>query len=379
MPTKAATPSFLEYFSDLPDPRIDRCKDHSLIDIITIAILATICGAEHFTEMETFGQAKQDWLKTIQELKNGIPSHDTFARVFARIKPSEFQERFIRWVQAVQTKTDGEVVGIDGKTARRSHNKGVGPLHLVSAWASRNRLVLGQIKVDEKSNEITAVPELLKLLDLKGCIVTVDALNTQKEIANEIREQGADYVMALKENHPTLYNEVKGIFNAVREDDNNDGSISVTESVETNHGRTETRRCWSVEAPNWITGFEGWRDLQSLILVEATREIKEQQTTEMRYYLSSLSPNACLAGEAVRQHWGIENSLHWVLDVAFNEDASRVRIGNAPENLALVRKLTHNLLQQEKTLKRGVKTKRFLAALDETYLLKILNLKPSDS
>lgn len=381
MPTKAATPSFLEYFADLPDPRIDRCKDHSLIDIITIAILATICGAEHFTEMETFGQAKQDWLKTFLELKNGIPSHDTFARVFARIKPSEFQERFILWVQAVQTKTDGEVIGIDGKTARRSHNKraGTGPLHLVSAWASRNRLVLGQIKVDEKSNEITAVPELLKLLDLKGCIVTVDALNTQKEIANEIREQGADYVMALKENHPTLYHEVKGIFDAVREDNNDDGSISFTESVETNHGRTETRRCWSVEAPNWITGFEGWRDLQSLILVEATREIKEQQTTEMRYYLSSLSPDAGRGGQAVRQHWGIENSLHWVLDVAFNEDASRVRIGNAPENLALVRKLTHNLLQQEKTLKRGVKTKRFLAALDEAYLLKVLNLNPSDS
>lgn len=273
------------------------------------------------------------------------------------------------------------MIGIDGQAARRSHNKGagIGPLHLVSAWASRNRLVLGQVKVDKKSNEITAVPELLRLLDLQGCIVTVDALNTQKEIANEIREQGADYVMALKENHPTLCNEVKGIFEAVREDDNADGLISITESVETNHGRTETRRCWSVEAPNWITGFEQWRDRQSLILVEATREIKEQQTTELRYYLSSLSPNAERAGQAVRQHWGIKNSLHWVLDVAFNEDESRVRVGNAPENLALVRKLTHNLLQQEKTFKRGVKTKRFLAALDEAYLLKVLNLNPSDS
>jgi predicted transposase YbfD/YdcC len=380
MPTQTATPSFLEYFADLPDPRIDRRKDHALIDIITIAILATICGAEHFTEMETFGEAKHEWLKTFLALKNGIPSHDTFARVFARLKPSAFQERFIRWVQAVRTKTDGEVVGIDGKTARRSHNKGagIGPLHLVSAWASRNRLVLGQVKVDQKSNEMTAVPELLQLLDLKGCIVTVDALNTQKEIAQEVREQGADYVMALKENHPTLCHEVRGIFEAVREDDNAEGLISTTESVETNHGRTETRRCWSVEAPNWITGFDQWRDLQSLILVEATRESKEQCTTELRYYLSSLSPDAVRAAQAVREHWEVENSLHWVLDVAFREDESRVRVGNAPENLALVRKLTHNLLQQEKTLKRGVKTKRFLAALDEAYLLKVLNLNPSN-
>jgi len=381
MPTQTTTPSFLEYFADLPDPRIERRKAHALIDIITISILATICGAEHFTEMETFGQAKHDWLKTFLALKNGIPSHDTFARVFARIKAAAFQERFIRWVQAVRTKTDGEVIGIDGKTARRSRNKGagLGPLHLVSAWASRNRLVLGQVKVDEKSNEMTAVPELLQLLDLKGCIVTVDALNTQKEIAREVRAQGADYVMALKGNHPTLCHEVQGIFEAVREDDNADGAISTTESVETNHGRTETRRCWSVEAPNWITGFDQWRDLQSLILVAATREIKEQSTTELRYYLSSLPPDAVRAAQAVREHWSVENSLHWVLDVAFREDESRVRVGNAPENLALVRKLTHNLLQQEKTLKRGVKTKRFLAALDEAYLLKVLNLNPSGS
>lgn len=381
MPTQPATPSLLEYFADLPDPRIDRCKDHALIDIITIAILATICGAEHFTEMETFGEAKHDWLQTFLELKNGIPSHDTFARVFAQLKPAAFQERFARWVQAVRTATADEVIGIDGKTARRSHHKaaGLGPLHLVSAWAARNRLVLGQLKVDAKSNEITAVPELLRLLDITGCIVTVDALNTQKETAREIREQGADYVMALKENHPILHTEVEGIFEAVREADNADDSISTSETVEQHHGRTETRRCWSVEAPPWLTGFTQWRDLHSLILIESTREIKEQRTTELRYYLSSLPPDAERAAKAVRQHWGVENSLHWVLDVAFHEDDSRVRVGNAPENLALVRKITHNLLQQEKTFKRGVKTKRFLAALDEAYLLKVLHLKPSDS
>lgn len=381
MPTRSKTPSLLEYFADLPEPRIDRCKKHALIDIIAIAILASICGAEHFTEMEEFGIRKEAWLKSFLELKNGIPTHDTFARVFAALKPSAFQERFVRWVQAVATATEGEVVAIDGKTARRSHNKGagIGALHLVSAWATRNRLVLGQIKVDEKSNEITAVPELLRLLEIKGCIVTVDALNTQKDIAEEIREQGADYVMALKENHPKLRWEVEGIFEAVAKGANADRVISMTESAETNHGRSETRRCWSVEAPEWLTGFAEWRDLKSLIKIEATRVIKEQQTTEVRYYLASLAPDAERAAQAVRQHWGVENSLHWVLDVAFREDESRVRVGNAPENLALVRKITHNLLQQEKTLKRGVKTKRWVAALDDAYLLKILNLKPNDS
>src|SRR5215207_7308033 len=307
--TRSQTPSLLEYFADLPEPRIDRCKKHALLDIITIAILASICGAEHFTEMEEFGRRKKEWLQSFLELKNGIPSHDTFARVFAVLKPSAFQERFVRWVQAVATASEGEVVAIDGKTARRSHDKGTGirALHLVNAWATRNRLVLGQIKVDEKSNEITAVPELLRLLALKGCIVTADALNTQKETAHEIREQGADYVLALKENHPHLHAEVEGIFKAVRRGRNAGRSISFTESVESNHGRTETRRCWSLEAPDWLTGFDQWRDLRSLILIEARREIKEQSTTELRYYISSLSPHAQQAAQAVRGHWGIEN------------------------------------------------------------------------
>lgn len=285
MPTQPTTPSRLEYLADLPDPRIDRGKDHALIDIITIAILATICGAEHFTEMETFGQAKHAGLKTFLALPNGIPSHDTFARVLASIKPAAFEERFARWVQAVRTATADEVVGIDGKTARRSHHSsaGTGPLHLVSAWAARNRLVLGQLKVDAKSNEITAVPELLRRLELKGCIVTVAALNTQTETIHEIREQGADYVCALKKNHPTLHAEVEGIFAAVREEDQAEDAISTTETTERHHGRRETRRCWSVEAPHWLIGFTEWRDWHSLILIAATRELKEQRTTELRY------------------------------------------------------------------------------------------------
>lgn len=244
--------------------------------------------------------------------------------------------------------------------------------------ATGNRLVLGQIKVDEKSNEITTVPELLRLLSINGCIVTVDALNTQKEIAREIRHQGADYILALNENHPKLQAEVEAIFTAVCRDDNLDHAISFSETIEHSHGRKERRRCWSIEAPDWLIGLGEWRDLQSLILAEANREIKEPGSTERRYYLSSLAPDAERAATGVGGHWGIENSLHWVLDVAFGEDDCRVRVGHAPENLALVRKITDNLLQQEKTLKRGVKTKRLMAGWDEAYLLRVLNLKPSD-
>ena len=320
--------SLKDYFADLPDHRLDRCKDHALIDIMMIAILATLCGAEYFTDMETFGQAKYDWLKGFLALKNGIPSHDTFARVFARLDAAAFQGCFINWVQAVRTALDDEVVGVDGKSARRSHHKasGLKALHLVSAWATRNRLVLGQLKVDKKSNESTAVPALLRLLDRKGCIVTLEALNTQKETARAVREQDADYLLALKENHPTLHAEVTGIFAAVREYDNADGSISVTESVEHKHGRTEIRRCWSIAAPDYLTGFSAWRDLQSLILIESTRASKEKRSVELRYYLSSLKPNAERAAHAVRQHWGVENSLHWILDVAFREDDCRVMV-----------------------------------------------------
>lgn len=377
MPTQTSL-SLKDYFADLPDQRLDRCKDHALIDILMIAILATLCGAEYFTDMETFGQAKYDWLKTFLALKNGIPSHDTFARVLARLDPAALQGRFINWVEAVRTAFADEVVGIDGKSLRRSYQTSAQrrPLHLVSAWATRNRLVLGQLKVDQKSNEITAVPELLRLLNLKGCIVTLDALNTQKDIVQEIRAQEADYVVALKANHPTLHAEVTGIFAAVREYDNADGSVKFTETSEHHHGRTEIRRCWSIEAPDYLTGFSEWRDLTSLLLIESTRESNEKRSVELRYYLSSLKPHAERAAQAVRQHWGVENSLHWILDVAFREDDSRVRVGNAAENLALVRKITHNLLQQEKTHKRGVKSKRFLAALDESYLLKVLHLKP---
>jgi predicted transposase YbfD/YdcC len=310
MATKHATPALIEYFADLPDPRMERCRAHQLNDIIVTAILSVICGAEHFTEMEAFGEATEDWLRTFLKLDNGIPSHDTFARVFALISPAAFNERFVEWMAAVRSATADEVIAIDGKTARRSHNKGKGQsaIHLVSAWATRNRLTLGQIKVDEKSNEITAVPELLRLLNLKGCIVTMDALNTQKEIVQEIREQGADYVLALKDNHPYLRAEVEGIFEAVRHQLPDEAKVSSAEIKEQGHGRTEIRRGWSVAAPHWLTGSDQWRDLNSLILIESTRTIKDQTTTELRYFISSLPPDAARAMDAVRAHWGIESA-----------------------------------------------------------------------
>lgn len=388
---QAETPSILDYFAQVPDPRRDNeNKRHKLIDIIAIALLATICGAEHFTEMEQWGEANEDWLRTFLELPNGIPSHDTFGDVFARLDPAEFRKCFITWVEAIRAATDGEVIAIDGKTLRRSHQrrKGVGAIHLVSAWARSNRLTLGQVKVEGKSNEITAIPELLRLLHLKGCIVTIDAMGTQKEIAELICEKGADYVLALKNNQPNLKAEVEGIFEAEcaaqKEEQklkkqSSPKAADVFETSESGHGREETRRVYSLEAPEWLRGKEQWSHLSSLIMVEARRELNDQASTERRYYMSSLAPDAKRAAEAVRGHWGIENSSHWVLDVVFGEDDSRVRVGNAPENLALVRKLTHNLLQQETTLKRGIQTKRLKAGWDRSYLLKILNVKPSNS
>lgn len=386
--TKA--PALLSYFQALTEPRRNnRNRRHKLIDIIAIAILATICGADEFTEMELWGKANEDWLRTFLELPNGIPSHDTFGDVFAKLNPVEFKQCFIKWVEDIRSLTDGELIAIDGKTLRRSHNRraGKGAIHLVSAWAVGNRLTLGQVKVDGKSNEITAIPELLRLLDLRGCIVTIDAMGTQKEIAQLICEQQADYVLALKENQPNLYAEVEGIFEtecAAQQQEKESESkrpaqaAEVFEVKENGHGRVETRRVYNLEAPEWLYQKQQWSDLKSLILVEARRELNGQVSTERRYYISSLAPNAKRAFEAVRGHWGIENSSHWILDVAFGEDDSRVRVGNAPENLALVRKLTHNLLQQEKTLKRGIKAKRLRAGWDRSYLLKILNVNHSN-
>jgi predicted transposase YbfD/YdcC len=367
--------SLMEHFEDLKDPRREHGQEHKLIDLIVIGILAVICGANDCVGMEEFGQAKEMWLKTFLELPNGIASHDTFGRVFARLKPGEFRRCFINWVRAVAALTAGEIVAIDGKTVRRSYDRsgGQSAVELVSAWAQTNRLTLGQVKVAADSNEITAVPELLRLFDISGCIVTVDALNTQKENAQQIRAPEADYVLALKDNHPTLPKEVADFLEAAQQGRTLNDQISQHQTVDGEHGRIETRQYWQVEALPHLHEYDQWPDLRSVGLVHATREIGEKVTTQTRYYLSSLPVDARRFAEAVRGHWSVENSCHWVLDVVFREDDSRVRTGHAPENLGLLRRWVHSLLQQEPTAKVGVQNKRLKAAWDQQYLLKLLN------
>ena len=375
--TETALPlSLLAHFADLPDPRRrPQACDHLFLDIISIAILAVICGADEVTALATFGQAREEWLRTFLALPHGIPSHDTFGRVLARLNPREFERCFRTWVARVAQLTAGAVVALDGKTLRRSHARadGQAALTLVSAWARENRLTLGQYKVAADSHESTAVPALLRLLDVKGCIVTVDALNTQKDIAAQIRAQGADYVLALKGNHGLLYEAVRDLCQAVEEDRTAHLPWATHSTLDGEHGRIETRRYLSISAPDYLPGFAEWRDLCSVGMVEATREVGAQATSERRYYLTSLAVDGSHLAGAVRGHWSIENSCHWVLDVVFGEDNCRVRSGHAAENFALIRRLANSLLQQEKTAKVGIANKRFKAALDYRYLLKVLN------
>ncbi len=364
------------YFSGLEDPRSDHTRWHQLIDIITITVCGVIFGADSWVELEQFVKYKEEWLKRFLELPNGIPSHDTFGRVFALLDAQQFRNCFLSWVQAVSAVTRGQVIAIDGKTLRRSHDKSLGKtaIHMVSAWASENRLVLGQTKVSAKSNEITAIPELLALLDISGCIVTIDAMGCQKEIARLIIEDSGDYVLALKENQGQLYREVKELF----EDEGlvaTDGDFH--ETVNKGHGRLEHRRCWSIadqECVSYLNPRGERPGLQSVAKVTGERHIGEKVSIESRYYISSLPGNAKQMLWAVREHWGIENRVHWVLDIAFREDESRVRKGHGPENLATMRHMALNLLRRETTSKGGIKARRLRAGWDETYLLKVLSL-----
>jgi predicted transposase YbfD/YdcC len=373
MPTSAGAPIY-EYFATVTDPRVERTKLHLLMDILVIAICAVICGADTWVEMETYGRAKEKWLRQFLALPNGIPSHDTFARVLARLKPDELQHCFLRWMQAVSEVTQGEVVAIDGKTLRRSFDRASGKsaIHMVSAWASANRLVLGQQKVDEKSNEITAIPALLQLLELKGCIVTIDAMGCQKAIARTIIAQDADYVLTLKANHSVLYEEVQRFFAWAQQRQFADVPHEYYHTLDGNHGRVEERRYWLVADLAWLTAKSEWAGLQSLGMVERQRTVAGKTTVEVHYYLTSLAGSGQQFGEAVRTHWSVENGLHWVLDVAFQEDQSRLRRDHAAENVAVLRHLALSLLRQESTCTNGIKVKRLKAALDEDYLERVL-------
>jgi len=359
----------LMHLSEVPDPRLDRTKLHALVDILAIAVAAVLAGAESWVEVAEFGKAKEAWLRQFLTLSNGIPSHDTFGRVFRLVAPSALTRALVDWVQGLAD-LFGEVIAIDGKTARRSGDatSGVRALHTVSAFAARAGLVLGQVATSEKSNEITAIPELLKLLELRGCIVTIDAMGCQKAIAGQIAAQGGEYVLSLKENHPQVLQEVALAFDAYEADDFKDTPHSVHEETDKDHGRIEIRRCVTVADVSWFAERAAWKNLKSFGLIQSTRIVGGKTTTERRYYLSSLDGrDARRFASAVREHWRIENSLHWVLDVTFDEDQCRVRKDHAPANLAIIRHFALNLIRTDSSVKKSVNVKRLKAALDDNY------------
>ena len=382
LPEDATLPqSLIDCFQEMPDPRIDRTRPHKLVDILVIGLCSQLTGGEGFTDMEVFGKAREPWLKTFLELPQGIPSHDTFNRVFSAIDPAAFLDCFVRWVRGVCPSLSGEVVAIDGKALRHAHNEGATIPYIVSAWASKNGLALGQVKVDDKSNEITAIPELLEALELGESIVTIDAMGCQKDIAARIAGKKADYVLALKGNHATALGEIEEFFaDAVAPcatkpaHSVTPGTMGFFKKVEKDHGRVETRRYWQSTDIDWFEDKPLWKNLRSVGMVESIRQSKGKSSIERRYFLSSLPMNAQNFARAVRSHWGVENPLHWTLDVTFREDCSRARNKNAAQNLATLRRLALNLVRWFPAKKHSVRQRRLLAALDEAYLRELLGI-----
>jgi predicted transposase YbfD/YdcC len=362
--------SFTRYFADLPDPRIDRTKKHALVDVLAIALCAVIAGADSWDEIERFGLAKEAWLRQFLKLPNGIPSHDTFYRVFARVDPRKFGACVGEWMTAVCEATGLRHIAIDGKAVRSApRDTFSGCLHLVSAWAAENRLILGQEAVADGSHEIAAIPELLKVLDLKGALVTIDAAGCQKEIAKQVRQQGGDYLLAVKGNQPTLHEAVRAVFERACEADFAGVRCDGHEQAEDGHGRHEERDTVVVYKPDGLP--PEWPDVAAVVLVRRERRSKGERTTTLHYYMSSLRGTAAQLGGLVRRHWSVENQLHWTLDVSFGEDRNKTASQHAGANLGLIRRVAASLLRQDPG-KGSIRAKRLSAALDENYLLRVL-------
>jgi predicted transposase YbfD/YdcC len=375
MPTTTSPTALIEtHFGSLRDPRAAHSILHKLLDILIITICAVIGGADNFVEIVEYGREKEEWLKTFLELANGIPSVDTFERLFGRLKPEALQICFISWMEAVNERTNGEFINVDGKTLRGAKEAGNkrSLIHMVSVWSASQHLVLGQKKVGEKSNEITAIPSLLEMLSLRDCIVSIDAMGCQTEIANTIIEQGADYVLALKGNQGNLHEDVQELFTLAGEQNFKNIDHQFYETIEKGHGRMETRRYWTMGNTEHLIGTEKWRDLRSVGMVESQRTVNGITSTERRYYLLSLENDVHKFAESVRNHWSIEHQLHWILDIGFKEDASQCCRGYSAENLAVIRHIGLNLLSRDKKTKVGVKAKRLKAGWNNNYLKTIL-------
>jgi predicted transposase YbfD/YdcC len=363
--------SLVHHFAKLTDPRLRRRRRHQLLDIIALTICGVICGCKSWGEIAVYGRKKSDWLQTFLELPNGIPSKDTLRRVFARLQPAAFQSCFRGWMETLAATLGIKQIAIDGKTLRRSHNRGSGQaaLHLVSAWATANHITLGQVAVSDKSNEITAIPQLLELLDLSGAIVTIDAMGCQKEIARQIREGGGHYVLAVKNNQERLMADVQACFAAELEKADNDSNYTYHKTLERSHGRIESRQYFTIDKPSGIRDEALWKDLRTINMVVSERQVVgEAATSEIRYYIGSKAGKATEYARYIRGHWGIENSLHWVLDMVFDEDQSRVRKDHGQENLALLRRLAVSILKNTESCEGSIRSKQFQAMLDDKVL-----------
>jgi predicted transposase YbfD/YdcC len=373
----AAERALLTHFATLDDPRVERTKLHPLVNILTIAIVAVMCGAESWDEIAAFGEARAEWFGAFLDLSHGVPSHDTFNRVFAALDPARFEACFLAWVRATRPAVPAGVIAVDGKTVRRSHDRhrGKAAIHLVSAWAAEQRLVLAQTMVDDKTNEIAAIPAVLRALEVRGCLVTIDAMGCQRAIAQQVLDQGGEYVLALKDNQPSLAADVQECFAQAQRTRFADVQHDAQEAVDKGHGRLEVRQRWVISDPDvlaWVQAEHQWPGLRAIGMVRTERRLPDTTTVGTRSYLLSQPLPAQALGAAVRSHWGIENQVHWVLDVCFGEDRSRIRRGAAAENAAILRRIALNVIRQHPWKRYSIKARRLIAAWNDAYRLELL-------